>query len=308
MRRCNYFLTILFFICGNLFAQNAAQVNQSTQVNQNAPVAPVTPVSPIAPVPQVSGIEMPKMPAISSSINSNEMYRPGNKTQNSKTQNHSQTEPAAEQTEKNQNSNSIETYIKQISGLSAKDIAALSQQGLFSNFSDLLGGNFSLPNSTSQNQNLLLNQILKELEEIKKNQAQLNSIVNASDSQKNNSASKILRFVIDGQNLLPSCTSIYFSRIENDGSFFLTGDCKTLFQNIPLSETFYMLFKTAGTQNGKIIYTVELSILQNENHPDSKLCKLCSQPDITAVRTGNLVKLSRADGDFSYELLIDIGQ
>ena len=305
MHRCKekFIFAVLFFAGINCNAQSQSAVS------------PVAPVSPVVPVPKISGINMPSVPQISSSASSGDFYRPGQKNKNTKSQSVSKTTTEASSVvSKNTSLNNTGTYLDKLTDLSARDISELSEQGLFSNLTSLLGTNSGLAGtgisgSLSQNQNLVLNQILKELQEIKKTQGQLALQSKAKSSvQEKSLCPKILRFVINGQDILKSCSEIYFSSVENDGSFFLTGDCRTLYSNHPLTETFYMLFKTAGTKDGKILFNVETNLSQSYENKNSALSIFCTQSKLVAGKTGNLINLRQTDGSIKSDLLIDIGQ
>ena len=136
-----------------------------------------------------------------------------------------------------------------LNNLTAADLSALAKQGAFSSLSGLMGTNTTAFTGSKNPQDVVLTQILTELNEIKAAQKNL-SVEAASKSRPTDEPPAIRRFVINNYDLLKACNAVYFSNPENDGSFLLTGDCKMLYNNQTLSETFYMFFKSNGTENG----------------------------------------------------------
>lgn len=268
---------------------------------QTPPVTPVAPVMPIVPVTDINSTNMPAMPSINSQTqNLQNIYKPGKKITNQP----SSTTNSTKQENKNQIQNlpesisDISSFIQQ-NGITANDLFSLEGQGLFTNLSSL---NNAQPNNP--NQNLVLNKILSELNEIKSNQNKLSSTVSKTKTSSSDDP-LFLRFVINNQDILKSCKTIYFSSPENNGSFLVTGDVKSLFNSQVLQETFYMLFKTNGTENGKTLYQVELSLSQNFQAPESALYKFCHQSNLTAQQTGNLIVLRSNTNALVFDLLID---
>lgn len=282
-----------------ILALSVAAFAQNSQSDSIAPVRPVNPVSPVAPV------TFPQMPSIPSNSN---QYRPGQKAKTTKTEPAPQTAP-----EQPQNPQVAKTpapnmsFTDQVKNLTATDLNALSQQGLFSDITSLLGGNTTALTQTPQNQNIMLSQILNELNEIKAAQKNMQSF-DSIKAKPSNEPPAILRFVVNSQDILKSCSSVYFSNVESDGTFLLTGDCKTLYNNVTLSETFYILFRACGTKDGRNIYNVELSLSQGHENKNSALYKFCLQSDLQATKTGNLVTVRKIQNNFTSDLLIDIGK
>ena len=193
------------------------------------------------------------------------------------------------------------------SGLTAQDLVQLAKSGSITNVSSLLQNNsFNRSSSSDAAQNkILLNKILTELEEIKKSQSQ--TLASAATGTKPSSLPpKILRFIVNANDVLSKCVQVYFSDRESDGSFLLTGDARTLFDNENVSETFYLLFKACGTQNSKTVYTVTPTLSQSKN-ADTPLQKFCSAKNMTASRVGNLVTLHLLQDGTMGDLLLDIG-
>lgn len=282
-----------------ILALSVAGFAQNSNSNSIAPVRPVSPVAPVAPV------TFPQMPSFPSNPN---QYKPGQKAKTTKT------EPAPQETSaQSQNPQVAKTpvpntsFTDQVKNLTATDLNALSQQGLFSDISSLLGANTSALTGVPQNQNVMLSQILNELSEIKAAQKNMQNF-DAVKARPSNEPPAILRFVVNSQDILSSCSAVYFSNVESDGTFLLTGDCKTLYNNVTLSETFYILFRACGTKDGRNIYNVELTLSQGRENKNSALYRFCQQTDLQATKTGNLVTVRKVQNNFASDLLIDIGK
>ena len=223
--------------------------------------------------------------------------------------------------------------------LSADDISSLNNLGLFSQVSGLLGRSINLPESAPSNQNAVtantadsatLQKILSELTELKnqvnaenekvkqdtdisgnvpKNQnISLSDKSQASEtfSNKIKKEPKILRFIVNGYDLLSTCKKIYFSETETDGTFLLTGDRKYMSENKARSETFYFYFRANGMENGITKYAVTPAVSQDYENEYSYLYQLTQKSELVANRTGNLVTLRANDGDWKMDLLISL--
>ena len=225
--------------------------------------------------------------------------------------------------------------------LSADDISSLSNLGAFSQLSGLLGrGNSNLSSQLLSSQNTVtantvdsatLKQILTELTELKNKinrtsaqtdsaQTDLSGNIPKSEEISLNDKSfgqnsfatpikkepKILRFNVNGYDLLETCRKIYFSELEADGTFLLTGDRKYMSENKVRSETFYFYFHAKGSENGVTKYTVTPAVSQDYENQYSYLYQLAQKNALTADRTGNLVTLRVNDGEWKMDLLISL--
>lgn len=117
---------------------------------------------------------------------------------------------------------------------------------------------------------------------------------------------RILRFVAGNYNILPSCTAVFISQPETDGSFLLTGDRKYRSENSApgkiYGETFYFLFRAAGGGT----FNAAFSLSQQPENPDSPLYALTRASFLQAVRTGNLVTMRVLAENVQTDLLLDI--
>ena len=254
---------------------------------------------------------MPSLPRVSAPVSGGTFYTPGKRFLN---QNDSaaQNQNADGSTKKSAASSELEKTLlgaagADFSGLTAQDLVQMAQSGSITNVSSLLGSSnfYNRTNASGDNQ-VLLQKILSELTEIKRAQSQ--SLASSSTGTKPSMLPpKILRFVVNANDVLSKCVQVYFSDTESDGSFLLTGDAKCLFENENISETFYLLFKASGTQNSKTVYTVTPTLSQSKK-ADTPLGKFCSASNLTASRVGNLVTLHSLQDETMADLLLDIGR
>lgn len=251
----------------------------------------------ITPVEMGSGFYRPQIP-----------YYPKNKnkaaSQDDKT---SSTETAKNETTLSDGS-TTQTLLNSLLGntdfLTAQDITSLSDSGSFSTLSSLY--NSTLTSTTdSASTNTLLRQILSELEELKKNTPKETAASAGSDTFKSHNP-QILRFKINGYDIKDSLTTVYFSQMENDGSFLLTADRRYVADKKIRNETFYFLFKTESNTGSMVTYEVCPSLTQDDTNENSFLYKLSRQKKITATKTGNLVIMHVDNKECSADLLLDL--
>lgn len=164
-----------------------------------------------------------------------------------------------------------------------------------------------------------LQQILRQLE-ILAQQAGENKPVQETAPQKgdfgsdpsklqgpeNLSPSRILRFRANAMDLLPTCTTVYFSQPDPAGAFLLTGDRLVKAGGKERNETFYFLFTPTLNQEGSFIYQVEAQLMQDWPTERSELYPLTTSLPLTATRTGNLVALRHTSDSWNLDLLLDL--
>ena len=290
----------------------AAFAQTSAPQSPNAPAAPVAPVAPVQPVNVAPSVSMPSLPRISAPVSGGTFYTPGQRFLNNNDAAAQDISAGDKQTKKSAASSELEKTLlgaagADFSGLTAQDLVQMAQSGSITNVSSLLGTSnfYNRANASGDNQ-VLLQKILSELTEIKKAQSQ--SLASSSTGTKPSTLPpKILRFVVNANDVLSKCVQVYFSDTESDGSFLLTGDAKSLFENENISETFYLLFKASGTQNSKTVYTVTPTLSQSKK-AGTPLGKFCSAVNLTASRVGNLVTLHSLQDGTMADLLLDIGR
>ena len=117
----------------------------------------------------------------------------------------------------------------------------------------------------------------------------------------------IIRFTINGYNILGTCKTVYFSNKENDGSFLLTADRKYISENKLREETFYLLFRSNGNGGSAAGYNVEPAIIQDYENTYSFIYQMAQRKDLKATKTGNLVSLRYSSTNWNMDLLLDIG-
>ena len=197
--------------------------------------------------------------------------------------------------------------------LTAYDISSLYDSGLFSNLSSL-DTTASLANyNTTSSTNILLQQVLNGLNDLKKQQQnasakeknELNATKTDSENFKKREPS-ILRFKVNGYNIADSLTKVFFSETEPDGSFLLTGDRRYFVNQQARTETFYMLFKTIGSTGSTLTYRVQPSLVQDYKNENSYVYKLSNVKNLTAEKTGNLVVIHYSGESVNADLLLDI--
>lgn len=122
----------------------------------------------------------------------------------------------------------------------------------------------------------------------------------------NLSPSRILRFRANATDVLPTCTTVYFSQPDPAGVFLLTGDRVVNAGGKERNETFYFLFRPTLDESGSFIYEVEAQLMQDWPSDRSELHPLTASLPLTATRTGNLVALRHTTEGWHLDLLLDL--
>ena len=266
-----------------------------------------------------TGIDMPEMPEMPSMpVVGGGFYtpsfpsRPNSGTKNN-TSDSTKEKPESVLTESITPESVINSVLSRGNTLTAYDISSLYDSGLFTNISSLdsLG---SLTNyTTSTSTNVLLQQVLNSLNELKKQQQgasakeknELNATKTDAETFKKREPS-ILRFKVNGYNIADSLTKVFFSETEADGSFLLTGDRKYFVNQQVRTETFYMLFKTVSSNGSSLTYKVQPSIAQDIRNENSYVYRLANVKNLTAEKTGNLVVIHYSSDSVNADILLDI--
>lgn len=167
------------------------------------------------------------------------------------------------------------------------------------------------PQETVSSETTTLQQILEKLEELaaaKEAEKKASEAAPTPNSQKtgNLSPSRILRFRANATDVLPSCTTVYFSQPDPAGIFLLTGDRIVKAGGKDRNETFYFLFTPTLDEDGSFIYKVESQLMQDWTSERSELYPLASGLPLTATRTGNLVTLRHSASTWNLDLLLDL--
>ncbi len=197
--------------------------------------------------------------------------------------------------------------------LTAYDISSLYDSGLFSNLSSLKTTAGMSNYNTTSSTNVLLQQVLNGLNDLKKQQQNASpkekNALNATKTDSENFKKRepsILRFKINGYNIADSLTKVFFSDTETDGSFLLTGDRKYFVNQQTRTETFYMLFKTVSSKGSTLTYRVQPTVVQDHKNENSYVYRLSTVKNLTAEKTGNLVVIHYSGDSVNADLLLDI--
>ncbi len=267
-----------------------------------------------------SSITSPSMPTVSSPEIGNGFYSPGSVlkpeySKNASQNNSSQSEKTKAENKNAESSNAKSEMQKKIlSALSAKDISLLREQGFSSDINSLI---FSLSSSdNSQETKLLLNKILAEIEKIKDKSDQdsnkKTSEVSAASAKEEKlpekSKARLLRFSVNGYDILRTCRKIYISEVQLDGTFLVTGDRVYSSDGKNRTETFHILFKTSPSENGNTNYKAAANVTQDYLNENSFLYQLFKFESLPAMRVGNFVSMRTEEPNWKLELLIDLGE
>lgn len=252
-------------------------------------------------------IKSPEMPVISSPTIGSGFYFPSKTTRPAFSEKPAdqkkKTQTASTETKKSADENQIKKEL--MTSLTAGDLSTLDSLGLIKNLGTANGlGNLYSSKTTDETKEIL-NNVLKQLEEIKTN---TNPPVQTSRSTiaAQDSSSKILRFNVNNYDVLRTCAKIYISDVQRDGTFLVTGDRRYTLEGKYRTETFHMLFKTSQDAGGTN-YTTATSVTQDYLNEYSILYQLAQRSNLNAVRTGNLVTMRSTDDNLKLELLIDLG-
>lgn len=270
--------------------------------------------------------DSPKMPSISAPTFGGKFYTPGNNlivSSNNPTKSSNLSKEEVQSTSKTNSLDSMFNTSQKTNNtlansyLTAEDVTTLEKNGLLNNIYGLLGNSSQSSSlSSTSNTELMLNKIINQLDLLKKEQEKKNSETE-SNNKKNVSIytqpektqhPAILRFLINGYNILDTCKTVHFSKQENDGSFLLTADRKYLSEETTRNETFYLLFKSNGNGGSSKGYEVVPSVIQDYQNKNSLTYQLAQKKELKASKTGNLVVLRSTSPDWNLDLLLDIGE
>lgn len=130
------------------------------------------------------------------------------------------------------------------------------------------------------------------------------TVKNDSSSVQNSSSPSILRFLINGTDMIPFCKTVFFSSAETDGSFLLTGDCRYELNGSTRNETFYLLFRSTGSKNASQEFSVTASVFQDKEDSSTYLYALTKIGNLTAQKTGNLISLKSKENGTVLNMLL----
>lgn len=261
-------------------------------------------------MPEISG--MPQMPSIGGGFYKPEI--PNVKKQNTKKVDDKTDSEKSESVISSNNStdNFVANLLGSNANLTAQDISSLYDFGLFDDISSLTS-NANINNEANVSTNVLLQQILTSLEELKQENKTKSGAEkqNLNNLQEDNQTFKsrnpnVLRFKINGYNILDSIQTVFISEPENDGSFLLTADRIYYVNQKQRKETVYVLFKAIGSNGSSTTFQIEPEIVQDVKNQNSFVYKMAQRDDLTAKKTGNLVVINNSDKNMQIDMLIDI--
>lgn len=179
----------------------------------------------------------------------------------------------------------------------------LSLSNLISGKTDinsLLNQNTAAPLADTSASSVLLNKIINQLTSL---QEELDKIKkeNKNSALQINTA-KILRFSVNGYDILATCKTVYFSIPDKDGSFLCTADREYYANGIIRKETFYMLFSSDGKNN----FNVAARVMQDYLNEYSFVYQLSQKSGVRAQKTGNLITIMIDDPVWKLDLLINL--
>lgn len=260
--------------------------------------------------------EMPQMPSMPTLSSEGSFYHPSlpaypaQTSRKASVQDSSQTSSSSQSvlTENNTESDFLSSLMKSNSTLTASDISDLYDSGLFTTVSSLNGSGSGIGSASNLLQKTLtsLNNLKDSRQNVSQNEKEELQTMQADAKTFKQREPSILRFKINGYNITDSLTTVFFSDPEADGSFLLTADRRYYVNQLPRTETFYMLFRTVSSSGSAVSYRVQPSIVQDSRNENSFVYRLSEVKNLTAEKTGNLVVMHFAEGDLKIEMLLDI--
>ena len=241
-------------------------------------------------------ISSPSMPTIDAPVIGGGYYRPGSYTGSQKSDS-TTTKKSTESTESEKKAEDIATAMMEdiLPSLTADDIQVLNVNGVLETVLESQKKSTASTKTDSDETDQLLRQVLSEMEEIKNQQAQVtkaSSSASAASTAKSQ-GSRVLRFKVNGYDILRTCRTLFISDVQSDGS--------------TRSETFHLLFKAASGSDSLKSYDAAALVTQDYLNENSFLYQMSQRDDMQASRTGNLVTLRTTDPKWKLELLIDLG-
>ena len=301
MQRCKFFfLMILMLIFGApLFCEQ-----NETSEDAAFPQMPV-----ITPPSVGSGFYVPKSPV-------NPAYAGGVMNQNSKKNDEKKDDSKSKEEKSDEISKAISSSI-----VSAQDLSALNGLGLFNTW----GTSVTSPGNDSAQR--MLEKILEEAKTIKEqntllaeeykkqnsSQTPAADLVKPSEKKEESSfepvkpKAKLLRFNVNSYDILRTCSKIFISSVQPDGTFLVTGDRRYLSDGKVRTETFHILFNIQPGSSGLANYTAAVNVTQDYLNEYSFVYQLSKKENLSALRTGNLITMRVNEPNWQLEFLEDLG-
>jgi hypothetical protein len=309
------------FIVSVFFTVSAEGVKASSSKNKSTSSDTV---SEMPSMPAISAVSSPSMPVISAPTIGSSFYTPGEISSTKSSAGTTSSQQTTPETKTTSQSLSAATDINTASltplgqnnlssSVTASDLSLLDNAGLLSSFYSSLN---TQPTTNAASTGTLLTNILQQLNELKQenktvitgSQTNKNSdVANSPSARKDSTTPCILRFRVNGYDILATCRTIYFSDRESNGSFLLTGDRKYVSNRNTHDETFYLLFNATGSAGVSLQYIVKPAVVQDYVNKYSFIYQLAQKNDLSAVKTGNLITMRLNEPAYNMDLLIDIG-
>lgn len=149
--------------------------------------------------------------------------------------------------------------------------------------------------------------LLKTIQNSKKTAPVSRENQNYYSGAEESKGSHILRFSVNGNDLLKTCHSVYISDLQQDGTFLITGERRYKTSGKVQSETFYIRFTATPQRADLKNYVASAEVMQPSEDENSVLYQMSQRTDLEANRTGNLVTMRTSDPDWKLDMLIDLG-
>ena len=290
--------------------------------------------------PTIGSIASPTMPTITAPAIGDGYYIPGNTRAkpgtNDSNSGAAKKSSAATESKEKSDSDKASDILK---SLTAQDLFSLSTGGGLGTILEKFGisedikteGDFYFYNTAPVNQEgedfqpvkAQLEKILSSLEDMKKQQTEMQAkmapqgIKELEPTERKQkkiekeaalNPKKILRFNVNGYNILPTCRTVFISDASRDGAFLLTGDRTYLSDGKHRTETFHILFRPNLNPGMESNYSAAASVTQDYLNQYSFLYQLSQRNNLTAMRTGNFISMRTNDENWKLELLLDLGK
>lgn len=270
-----------------------------------------------------NSITSPRMPTISAPTMGSGFYLPGsvlNPVYMGNT--HQEKSHAKEESKVESKKKDVDAAVKRALGtVTASDMNVLNNMGLLEKLYSTADLSVLSSNSGYQTKDILVD-VLNKIESIKtetqsktpesrifENNSRVSlPVSNYVAAPTNVASSKIIRFSVNGYDILSTCRHVFISDVQTDGTFLVTGDRRYSTDGKTRKETFHLLFKTSEGESGVSRYETATAVNQDYLNENSFLYQMSNMKGLKASRVGNLVTMHTDDPKWNLELLIDLGE
>ncbi len=199
---------------------------------------------------------------------------------------------------------------KVVASLTAEELSQMEKQGLLKREKDSFLGDQYAVHSTEEAKKLL-DEALFEIEEIREREGDSKTTSSKKETSQVSSLnphSKVIRFYVNGEDILKTCRTIYISDVQTDGGFLVTGDRNYSSDGKDRTETFHLIFKASFDKKENTNYTAAAIVTQDSTNENSFLYQLANKNDLYAQRVGNFVAMRSDNPEFKIEFLVDLGE